>query len=154
MVLAHHHIGRAYLNYKCYEQAIDHLTLSLKKNSKLGEIKLTKLYHSHILTTLSKCYYEIASYEDALEVLNRAEDMQTAAFSEMNEGEKCNVETIKLMACCHCKLKNYKKAHEYIQRALHFSTGQTGEKSKEVAKLKIERAKIFYEEKNYTSAIT
>jgi Tfp pilus assembly protein PilF len=79
--------------------------------------------------------------------------MQTAAFSEMNEGEKVNVETIKLMAGCHCKLKNYKKAHEYIQRALDFSRSEEGEKSKEVAKLKIESGKIFYEEKNYSFAI-
>jgi hypothetical protein len=71
--------------------------------------------------------------------------MQVAAFSEMNESEKCNVETIKLMANCHSKLKNYKKAHELIQRALDFSKSQSGEKSKEVAKLKIERAKIYYE---------
>lgn len=57
LVVAHHHLGRAYLNYKCYEQAIDHLTMALKKNSKLGDIKETKLYHSILLTSLSKCYY-------------------------------------------------------------------------------------------------
>jgi tetratricopeptide (TPR) repeat protein len=74
--LAHHHIGQAYLNYKCFEQAIDHLTLSMKKNSKIQEIKETKIYNSYILTTLSKCYYEISSYEDALEILNRAYDIQ------------------------------------------------------------------------------
>lgn len=39
LVLAHHHMGQAYLAYRCYEQAIDHLTLALKKNSKLGEVK-------------------------------------------------------------------------------------------------------------------
>jgi tetratricopeptide (TPR) repeat protein len=71
-VVAHHHMGKAYLDYKCYEQAIDHLTLALKKNSKLTELKDSKLYHSMLLTTLSKCYYEIASYDDALEVLSRA----------------------------------------------------------------------------------
>lgn len=89
-MIAHHHIGRAYLNYKCYEQAIDHLTLALKKNSKLGDLKDSKLYHSHVLTTLSRCYYEISSYEDALEVLTRAEDIQTLCFNESNEPEKCN----------------------------------------------------------------
>jgi len=55
--MAHHHMGKAYLDYKCYEQAIDHLTLALKKNSKLTELKDSKLYHSMLLTTLSKCYY-------------------------------------------------------------------------------------------------
>ena len=57
LVKAHYHIGEAYLNYKCYEQAIDHLTVALKKNSKLTEIKETKVYHSYMLTTLSRCYF-------------------------------------------------------------------------------------------------
>ena len=59
-------MGKAYLAYKCYEQAIDHLTLALKKNNKLNDLPSTKLYHSHILTTLSKCYFEINSYDDVL----------------------------------------------------------------------------------------
>lgn len=84
LVAAHHHIGRAYLNYKCYEQAIDHLTLALKKNSKINNISNSKLYHSMVLTTLSRCYYEIASYEDALEVLTRAEDIQIACNNDSN----------------------------------------------------------------------
>jgi len=49
--------GKAYLDNKCYEQAIDHLTLALKKNSKLTELKDSILYHSMLLTTLSKCNY-------------------------------------------------------------------------------------------------
>lgn len=73
LVLAHHHIGKAYLNYRCYEQAIDHLTIALKKNSRLTSIRSTKLYHTYILRALSRCYYEIASFEDALEVLAKAE---------------------------------------------------------------------------------
>lgn len=76
-------MGKAYLNYKCYEQAIDHLTLSLKKNSKLNEIKETRLYHSMVLVTLSKCYYEISSYEDALEVLMRALEIQQVSYKEL-----------------------------------------------------------------------
>jgi tetratricopeptide (TPR) repeat protein len=82
LVVAHHHIGKAYLNYKCYEQAIDHLTLALKKNSKLTQIKETKLYHTYILRGLSKCYYEISSFEDALEVLSKAEDIQNTYYNE------------------------------------------------------------------------
>ena len=91
LVVAHHHMGKAYLNYKCYEQAIDHLTLALKKNSKLTDIKETKMYHSIILTTLSKCYYEISSYDDALEVLTRAIEIQTSVFKELGQSEKCHI---------------------------------------------------------------
>ncbi len=90
---AHTHLGEAYLNYKCHEQAIDHLTMALRKNGKLfNEIKETKVYHAHILSLLGKyvnflrisktvnknlidttrCYLEIGSYDDALDLLNKA----------------------------------------------------------------------------------
>lgn len=88
LVLAHCHIGEAYLNYKCYEQAIDHITIALKKNSKLFDIKGirwshldTKMYHAHILTVLARCYYEIGSYDDALELLNKARETQAGSNS-------------------------------------------------------------------------
>ena len=66
LVRAHHHLGQAYLNYKCYEQALDHLTMSLKKNAKINDMNEIKLYHSYVLTTYSRCYFEISSYDDAL----------------------------------------------------------------------------------------
>jgi len=82
-VQAHTHLGEAYLNYKCYEQAIDHLTMALKKNGKLfNEIKQSKMYHAHILTLLGKCYLEIGSHEDALELLNKATDIQNTLYGE------------------------------------------------------------------------
>jgi tetratricopeptide (TPR) repeat protein len=117
-VLAHHHIGKAYLNYRCYEQAIDHLTIALKKNSRLTSIRSTKLYHTYILRALSRCYYEIASFEDALEVLTKAEEIQKT-YHEDGQGDQSrpDLETLRLVANCHTKLKNYKKAHEYFERA-------------------------------------
>lgn len=80
LVIAHTHIGEAYINYKCYEQAIDHLTIALEKNKKLFDLKGkqfdTKAYHAHILTFLGKCYYEVNSYTKALEELNKAQELQ------------------------------------------------------------------------------
>ena len=104
-------MGKAYLDYKCYEQAIDHLTLALKKNSKLADFKDSKLYHSMLLTTLSKCYYEISSYDDALEVLGRALEIQHSHYKEQGQSDRCYVETYRLTANCYLKTKNYKKAH-------------------------------------------
>ena len=46
----------AYLNYKCNEQAIDHLTIALKKNGKL--FKENNSYHTHILTLLGKYLFK------------------------------------------------------------------------------------------------
>lgn len=152
-------MGKAYLNYRCYEQAIDHLTLALKKNSKLaGMVKQTKLYHTCILRALSKCYYEISSFEDALEVLSKAEDIQSTYYHDnpdpnSPQEERCDVDTLKLIANCHTKLKNYKKAHSYLERAMGYCKKSKGEKSVQLAKLKIDQAKNYFEEKEYSAAI-
>jgi hypothetical protein len=55
------------------------------------------------------------------------------------------VETYRLTACCHLKLKNYKKAHEFIRTALDYCSATHGDKSKQVAHLKIDMAKIYFE---------
>lgn len=85
-MIAHTHIGEAYINYKCYEQAIDHLTIALKKNKKLFEIKGkhfdTKTYHAQILTSLGKCYFEVGSYNEALDELQKAREYQTGSSNE------------------------------------------------------------------------
>lgn len=151
LVQSHHHIGEAYLNYKCYEQAIDHLTVALKKNSKLTEIKETKLYHSYMLTTLSRCYFEIASYEDALEVLNRAEDIQKGCTS--SESYIDNIETLQLISKCYLKLKNYKEALKYIDSTLELIAKIHGENSKEFAVANVLKSKIYSEEGNLVQGI-
>lgn len=130
LVMAHHHMGKAYLKYRCYEQSIDHLTMALKKNSKLAEIKETKLYHAHILTTLSKCYFEIASYDDALEVLMRALDIEEASYAELHKEERGNLATLSLIANCHSKTKNTKRAVEFIEKAEEYAIKMHGERSK------------------------
>jgi type I restriction-modification system DNA methylase subunit len=70
-----------------------------------------------------------------------------------SENEKCDIETLKLIANCQTKLKNYKKAHLYFNKALDYCRKTKGEKCKEFAKLKIDEAKTYNEEKNYASAI-
>jgi len=85
-VRAHTNIGDAYLNYKCFEQAIDHLTVALKKNGKLfAEESDSKSFHSVILTLLGKCYLEIGSYEDSLELLRKAYEIQTQIYGDDSE---------------------------------------------------------------------
>lgn len=151
LVKAHYHIGEAYLNYKCYEQAIDHLTVALKKNSKLTEIKETKLYHSYMLTTLSRCYYEINSYEDALEVLNRAYDIQQNSSS--NDGPINNTETLQLISNCYLKLKNFKSALQFIEITLDLINKIAGENSKDYALTNVIKSKIHAEEGNLIKGI-
>ena len=81
-----------------------------------------------MLTTLSRCYFEIASYEDALEVLNRAHDIQQGCMS--NESIIDNVETLELISRCFLKLKNYKSALENIDKTLDLIAKINGENSK------------------------
>ena len=151
LVKAHYHIGEAYLNYKCYEQAIDHLTVALKKNSKLTEIKESKIYHSYMLTTLSRCYFEINSYEDALEVLNRAFDIQQNCAS--TDGPIDNTETLQLISNCYLKLKNYKLALQFIENTLDLINKMSGENSKDYAFTNVLKSKIHFEEGNLVKGI-
>ena len=151
LVKAHYHIGEAYLNYKCYEQAIDHLTVALKKNSKLTEIKETKVYHSYMLTTLSRCYFEINSYEDALEVLNRAYDIQQNCSS--TDGAINNTETLQLISNCYLKLKNFKSELQFIENTLDLINKLSGENSKDYAFTNVLKSKIHFEEGNLVKGI-
>jgi len=55
LVRAYTNLGEAYLNFKYYEQALDHLTTALKLNGSLfAKMEETKQFHSQILTLLSK----------------------------------------------------------------------------------------------------
>ncbi len=45
--------------------------------------------------------------------------------------------TVTLIAKCNAKLKNYKKAHQFIDQAEKYAVTTFGDKSKEVARLKI-----------------
>lgn len=50
--------------------------MALRKNGKLfNEIKETKNYHAHIMSLLGKCYLEMGSYDDALDLLNKANEI-------------------------------------------------------------------------------
>ncbi len=55
LVRAYTNLGQAYLNNKYYEQALDHLTTSLKLNGSLfSKLEETKQFHSHILMLLGR----------------------------------------------------------------------------------------------------
>jgi tetratricopeptide (TPR) repeat protein len=71
------------LAFKCNEQAIDHLTIALKKNGKLfNESENAQENHIDILALLGKCYLELGNYEDALELLMKAYEMAKNIFEE------------------------------------------------------------------------
>jgi len=84
------------LNYKCYEQAIDHLTIALKKNGKLmvgeedgenqseSQKRVSRVYHAKILTLLGKCYLEIGAFDDSLELLEKAIEVYKTSETDMN----------------------------------------------------------------------
>jgi hypothetical protein len=61
-----------------------------------------------------------------LEVLARALDIQNVSFKELGQPEKSSTETLRLIACCNLKLKNYKKAHEFIDKALQYCNSSYG----------------------------
>ena len=150
LVLAHAHLGEAYIAYQCFEQAIDHLTIALKKNKKLFEVKGkqydTKLYHAHILTALGKCYYETAHYAEALEELGLAREYQGS------ENELTATRTLTLISNCYAKQQEFGKALQYINEVVEILRGKLGEASFELTRALGEKAKIFYLEQRYKEA--
>ena len=63
-------------------------------------------------------------------MLGRALEIQNSHYKEQGQSDRCYVETYKLTANCHLKMKNYKKAHEFIRTALDYVQASKGEKSK------------------------
>ena len=73
LVTAYFKLGLAYLEAKCYEQALEHLTTSFKLNGTLiQEISESKEYHTKILTTLGRCYMLAGNFKDAQNLLEKS----------------------------------------------------------------------------------
>ncbi|EGR29183.1 hypothetical protein IMG5_161330 [Ichthyophthirius multifiliis] len=151
LVEAHTKLGIAYLDFKCYEQAIDHLTTALKKNGTLfSEIKESKLYHSTILTYLGKCYLYIQSYDDSLELLIKANEIQVQINGE---NDVSCIQTLTYISNCYSKLKDYDRALEYLKRILNISESKYGYKSEQSAVAYIDIAKIYELQNSIIEAI-
>mmetsp|Transcript_36986 Transcript_36986/g.51615 ORF Transcript_36986/g.51615 Transcript_36986/m.51615 type:complete len:81 (+) Transcript_36986:204-446(+) len=79
--------------------------MALRKNGKLfNEVKETKNYHAHILSLLGKCYLEIGSYDDALDLLNKAHEIQIQIYGD---DDISTAPTLTLIANCYTKMKEY-----------------------------------------------
>jgi len=151
LVTSHCKLGEAYLGYRCYEQAIDHLTTALRKNNKLFSEKTeSKKYHAHILTLLGKAYLEIGNCEDAIELLLKALEMTQLCYGE----DDINCASIMtLLANCYTKLKDYDQALEYINRVWDISESKYGFKSESCALVYLETAKIYAKKEVYDKAV-
>jgi tetratricopeptide (TPR) repeat protein len=116
------------------------LTVALKKNGKLfNEESESKSFHSIILTLLGKCYLEIGSFEDSLELLKKAYEIQTQMYGDDSEN---SVQTLTLIANCQTKMKDYEAALESIIKVYNISEAKYGYKSEYTAFTFIETAKI------------
>jgi len=151
LVTSHCKLGEAYLNFKCFEQAIDHLTTALKKNSKLfSEKSESKKYHAHILTLLGKTYLEMNNCEDSVELLQKALEMTQLCYGE----EDINCASIMtLLANCYTKTQDYDQALEYISKVWDISEAKYGFKSESCALVYLETAKIYSKKEDYEKAV-
>jgi tetratricopeptide (TPR) repeat protein len=73
LVTSYCELGQAYLEDKCYQQSLDHLTSALKLNGNLFQKHSeTREYHTHILKLLGRCYMEAGNFKDALNLLDKS----------------------------------------------------------------------------------
>ncbi len=72
-MVAHYHLGEAYLSYDCLEQAIEHISLALHKNEKLiDDLPRTVVLQISMQITLAEAFMAQGNYDDALDTLGRA----------------------------------------------------------------------------------
>jgi tetratricopeptide (TPR) repeat protein len=151
LVTAHCKLGEAYLNYRCYEQAIEHLTTALKKNSKIFSDKLeAKKCHAHILTLLGKAYLEMGNTQDAEELLNKALEMTQICYGD----DDINCASIMtLLANSFTRTGDYDQALDYISKVWDISEGKYGFKSESCALVYLETAKIYAKKEDFEKAV-
>lgn len=78
LVIAHYHLGEAYFNYECLEQAIEHITLAIHKNEKLAEeLPQTRVLQISMHITLAESFIAQNNFDDAIDTLNKAELLES-----------------------------------------------------------------------------
>lgn len=122
LVIAHYHLGEAYLSYDCLEQAIEHITLALHKNEKLAEeLPETDLLQINMHITLAEAFISQNNHDDALDSLAKAQHIE-AEYNTTLEREGShpvrNLKTQVLKAQCLCKQKNFGAALEAIDEVI------------------------------------
>lgn len=77
LVLAHYHLGEAYLAFDCLEQTIEHVSLALHKIEKLTpEVPRAELVQINMYITLAEAFMAQGNFDDALEVLAKASNLE------------------------------------------------------------------------------
>lgn len=77
LVLAHYHLGEAYLVFDCLEQTIEHVSLALHKIEKLTpEIPRAELVQINMYITLAEAFMAQGNFDDAIEVLGKASNLE------------------------------------------------------------------------------
>lgn len=151
LVTAHCKLGEAYLNDKCCEQAVDHLTTALKKNNKLFSEKMdAKKYHAHILTLIGKTYLEMNNMEQAVDLLQKALEMTQVCYG--NNNIQCTG-ILTLLANCCTKNQDYERALDYMASVWEVAEAHYGTNSESCAIVCIETAKIDAKRGDFEKAI-
>jgi tetratricopeptide (TPR) repeat protein len=114
LVLAHYHLGEAYLGFECIEQAIEHLSLSLHKIEKLTpEVAKAELVQVSIMITLAEAFMAQPSFDDALDTLNKAEDREEKYNQQVRNNHKDNRETVRNVKILVLKAQCYSKQRHF-----------------------------------------
>lgn len=151
LVQAHANLGESYLNCSYYEQALEHLTTSLKLNGSLfSTFEETKQYHTHILTLLGRCYLEAGSVDDALGLLDKASKMNHAL---LGENHISNAPIFSALAKVYAKKKEYGKAIDNLTSVWELYESSFGMKHESISQVYCEMAQVYAKQKDMNNAI-
>ena len=82
LVRAHADLGHAYFNFKCPDQAYEHLTIARERNESLAETEQGKEYQLYILKLLSVNRLQDNKPDEALTYIEEAENICYAMQEE------------------------------------------------------------------------
>lgn len=109
LILAHYHLGQAYLLHECVDQAVEHVSLALHKIEKFfEEIPEMRFMQNIMQSSLAKALIKKENFDDAIELLNeviRREKEQRESEGD-NDYEEENASALTLLAQCYAKIKD------------------------------------------------
>jgi tetratricopeptide (TPR) repeat protein len=151
MVTAYSQLGEAYLDAKCFQQSLEHLTSALKLNGSLFQkLQETREFHTHILKLLGRCYMEAGNYKDALNLLDKSLSMNQQL---QGQDHISAAGILMIMAQVHSKRKDHEKALELLEKIWSIAEAQVGSQSEQAANAHLEMAKIHAKKRDVEEAI-
>jgi tetratricopeptide (TPR) repeat protein len=135
LVRAHADLGHAYFNFKCPDQAYEHLTIARERNENLTETEQSKEYQLYILKLLSVNRLQDNKPDEAIAYIEEAENIcHSMEEEEVPTAGKDLAEIKRYHGEYFTMKKQYREAIDCYQEVIRIFKETEGERSEGEAK--------------------